>query len=412
MNRPPSADTQATLLLTAPLLLGRPARNGASPLSGAEFRALRRRLREAGLRPADLLDSDPWDRLGTPADRAEPARLTALLARGMLLAQALDRWAARGIWVAGPGDAEYPQRLCDRLGDESPVVLYGCGDPQLLGGGGLAVVGSRNADEFVLEYAAAAGRLTARAGVPLVSGGARGVDRAAMGGSLEAGGLAVGVLADTLERGVVQREQRDLIMEGRLTLVSPYDPAAGFNVGNAMGRNKVVYALADAALVVQSDWKKGGTWAGAVEQLRRARGPVYLRSEGPAARGLDELKGLGARPWPNPSAPRELLNLLGADVQGAPSAPALPLDPPSEAPPAEASAVSGGDADEIFAAARSVLLRALRTPSQEGELASALHLTRDQTRAWLRRLADEGVVERRGRPARYSLRRPTLFDAP
>jgi hypothetical protein len=36
-----------------------------------------------------------------------------------------------------------------------------------------------------------------------------------------------------------------------------------------MQRNKLIYALADAALVVTSDFQKGGTWAGAIEQLER-----------------------------------------------------------------------------------------------------------------------------------------------
>jgi hypothetical protein len=36
-----------------------------------------------------------------------------------------------------------------------------------------------------------------------------------------------------------------------------------------MQRNKLIYALADAALVVNSDFEKGGTWAGAIEQLER-----------------------------------------------------------------------------------------------------------------------------------------------
>jgi DNA processing protein len=60
-------------------------------------------------------------------------------------------------------------------------------------------------------------------------------------------------------------------MEGQLVLVSPYDPGAGFNVGNAMQRNKLIYALADAALVVNSDFEKGGTWTGAVEQLDKLK---------------------------------------------------------------------------------------------------------------------------------------------
>jgi predicted Rossmann fold nucleotide-binding protein DprA/Smf involved in DNA uptake len=100
-------------------------------------------------------------------------------------------------------------------------------------------------------------------------------------------------------------------MESKLVLVSPYDPMAGFNVGNAMQRNKLIYALADAALVISSDYQKGGTWAGATEQLTKLRlVPVFVRSRGDIGKGLWELQNMGALPWPNPSNPAELVRTL------------------------------------------------------------------------------------------------------
>ena len=102
-----------------------------------------------------------------------------------------------------------------------------------------------------------------------------------MRGALEAGGNACGVLADSLEKTTMNREHRNLLIDGQLVLISPYDPSAGFNVGNAMQRNKLIYALADASLVVSSDVDKGGTWAGAVEQLDKLKVvPVYVRIDG------------------------------------------------------------------------------------------------------------------------------------
>ena len=79
-------------------------------------------------------------------------------------------------------------------------------------------------------------------------------------------------------------------------------PVRGFNVGHAMQRNKLIYALADAALVVNSDLDKGGTWAGAVEQLEKRRMvPVYVRSTGDSLRrpGCSAQQG-SVSPWPNP----------------------------------------------------------------------------------------------------------------
>ena len=74
-----------------------------------------------------------------------------------------------------------------------------------------------------------------------------------MRGALEAGGRVCGVLADSLERQAMTREHRNMLLDGQLTLISPFDPNARFHAGNAMQRNKLVYALSDAALVVSSD---------------------------------------------------------------------------------------------------------------------------------------------------------------
>lgn len=91
-------------------------------------------------------------------------------------------------------DKQYPAQLTARLKMDAPNLLYGCGDVDLAQGG-LAVVGPRNAGDSLLAYAGEVGALAAGAGYVIVSGAARGIDRAAMNGALDAGGAAVCVLA-------------------------------------------------------------------------------------------------------------------------------------------------------------------------------------------------------------------------
>jgi predicted Rossmann fold nucleotide-binding protein DprA/Smf involved in DNA uptake len=56
-------------------------------------------------------------------------------------------------------------------------------------------------------------------------------------------------------------------------------------------RNKLIYAFADAALVVNSDLNKGGTWAGAIEQLDKLKFvPVFVRSTGVLNKGIEGLR--------------------------------------------------------------------------------------------------------------------------
>ena len=455
-----SPNAQAILLLTAPLITGR-GKPSIDPLTAGEYRRLARRLRELQREPADLL------RLGADSLLKEcwldldSGRLERLLGRGFLLSQAVERWRTRAIWVVSRADAGYPQRLKKRLGEDAPPVLYGCGDASILDSGGLAVVGSRNVDETLIEYTENAGRLTAETHRVVVSGGARGIDQAAMRGAMQAGGTVVGMLADGLEKAAVRREHREALMDRRLALTCPYDPAARFNVGHAMQRNKLIYALADAALVVNSDYRKGGTWAGASEQIERLKFvPVYVRAGGDVGKGLAELQRLGARPWPSPKTARELEEILDSPSTATCGAPEQQAKwsgvheesgPLEDDRPAESVATAmtqephepahSSPADDLFARVTVLLdrmdgprtdvhvaeelqvprkladawlkrfvemeLRKLfessSTDKTEAEVGEELRIFRRQARSCLKRLCDEGVIERvsRSRPVRY-----------
>ncbi|MEK7326726.1 MAG: DNA-processing protein DprA, partial [Chloroflexota bacterium] len=174
-----SPNTQAVLLLTAPLIAGR-AESSSDILTPGEYKRLVRFLRDMQRQPADLLAPHARELLGECQHLIESDRLASLLARGFLLSQAIERWQTRAIWVVSRADAEYPRRLKPRLKDDAPPVLYGCGDATILDTGGLAVVGSRHVDDALVEYTEGIGRLTAKARRTLVSGGARGIDQAAM----------------------------------------------------------------------------------------------------------------------------------------------------------------------------------------------------------------------------------------
>ena len=246
----------------------------------------------------------------------DKARLAALIGRGLMLSRAVDHWRARAIWVLSRADGSYPRKLKDRLKRDAPILLYGCGEIGIVAGGGLAIVGSRDVAESLIRYTHRVAALAGRAERIVVSGGARGVDRAAMNGALEAGGKVTGVLAGDLERATMNREHRNLLLEGRLVLLSSCDPRARFNVGHAMQRNKAIYALADAALVVNATANKGGTWAGAIEQLRKYRAvPVYVRSTGESSEGIEALQREGARPWPNPNDEKGMAEALDAPLR-------------------------------------------------------------------------------------------------
>jgi len=417
-----SPNTQAILLLTAPMIAGR-GPTSEKLLSPGEYKRLAQHLRMIKRQPADLVSPGAAEILRECQPVIDESRLQKLLARGFLLSQVIERWQARAIWVVSRADAEYPRRLKARLREDAPAVIYGCGDMSLLDTGGLAVVGSRHVDDSLIDYTMAVGELAARAGRTLVSGGAKGIDQAAMRGALEAGGKVCGVMADSLEKTTMNRENRNLLLDGQLVLISPYDPSAGFNVGHAMQRNKLVYALADTALVVSSDLNKGGTWAGAIEQLDKLKFvPVFVRSTGESSAGLDGLRKKGALSWPNPqdldsfegvfngaipkpyTSPQVDLSLFPNDNSSVIAEAMTPtyegkVSPQPESTPAEV----------LFTAVRTAIQHLLSTPMKDADVAAALDVSNTQAKVWLQRLVEEGVLEKQKKPVSYVVKQKQLF---
>jgi DNA processing protein len=126
-----SPNTQAILLLTAPLIAGR-GTGLADLLSPGEYKRLARQLRELQRQPADLVSPEAAEILRACQPVIEESRLQRLLGRGFLLSQVIERWQARAIWVVSRADAEYPRRLKARLREDAPAIIYGCGNMSLL----------------------------------------------------------------------------------------------------------------------------------------------------------------------------------------------------------------------------------------------------------------------------------------
>ena len=289
-----TADTQAILLLCSSLALPRDD-GDVKPLALNEWNDLALRIAQSGLKHPGALLGETADSL--PAllgiSDALALRLQRLLSRGGQLAVELEELGSLGIWVTTRADDTYPARLKQTLRNQAPSVIFGAGDTALLTRDGLAIVGSRNVDEAGTEFALEAGRRSALDGLTVVSGAARGVDRQSMTGALEADGNVVGVLADSLVQAIKNRDTRRLVTEGRVTLITQSHPKAHFTTGAAMQRNKVIYGLSCYALVVASDKGQGGTWAGAIANLKAGWVPLFVRSGDSVPEGNKALLALG-----------------------------------------------------------------------------------------------------------------------
>ncbi len=269
-----SSTAQATLLLTS--YFSKPDKQAEKPLTNTEWGRFALWLKDNDLSPSDLLDDTTIILQKWQDKKITQERLNALLQRGHSLALAVEKWQRAGLWVITRADPAYPKRLKSRLRNNAPAVLFGCGNREILNLGGIAVVGSRKVDSSDLDYTSQLGIKAAKNELTIVSGGARGVDETAMLSAMNAGGNVVGVLANSLLQAATSNKWRKGLMEGNVVLVSTFYPEAGFNVGNAMARNRYIYCLSDATVVVHSGMK-GGTITGAKENIKNNWVPLWIK---------------------------------------------------------------------------------------------------------------------------------------
>ncbi|WP_305369769.1 DNA-processing protein DprA [Photobacterium leiognathi] len=279
--------------------------------------------------------------------------------------------------------------------------------------GGLAVVGPRKTDNSLLNYSNNIGQLCAKAQKTLISGGAKGVDLAAMTGAQLTGGTVCNVMAENLEKAAIDRDNREHILNNKLVLVSAYDPKSSFSVGHAMQRNKLIYGLSQAALVVDATENKGGTWAGAAEQLDTLNlVPVYVRSSGPISAGLEALRNKGALSWSNPSSPEEIIEILdnihtiknnsSMQVTGSLFDNIVEHDNPNTtlfSPRQEQT-----NSEKLFYFVQTLLIEMLKKPMNEKEVAEELNISKSQAAAWLALLVEEDKLTKLTKPIRYIIK--------
>ena len=424
-----SQQAQAILLLT--VSFGRNDQKSAKPLSKGEWSRFAIWLKDHELEPSGLLQGDLQTKLSRLSDKSISAdRIQALLERGATLGLALEKWERAGLWVMTRSDTDYPDRLKRRLRLNSPAVLFGCGNKNLLNKGGVAVIGSRDADEGDLNFTQHIGKETALQGYSIVSGGARGVDQSAMMGALDNEGTAIGVMADSLLKATSSAKYRNKIMSGDLVLISPFNPEASFNVGNAMARNRYIYCLADTAIVISSTADKGGTWTGAIENLKAAWVPLWVKKTETQKSGNPFLVDKGAS-W-LPEAPlsveklitgsenrselaTDLLNLEKREFHSIPTTIDADNAPKTEdisitVGKAEAPASQGTepapktseiDLFQLFMSSIEELTA--EEPLKTDEIAFRLELEKSQVNAWLKRAVEEGLAEKLQRPVRYQI---------
>jgi len=242
--------------------------------------------------------------------------------------QELARVAQEGVTLLLRGLPGYPAAL-DALGDPPPALWVRGPLPELpTVPRAIGIVGTRAASPHAQAFTRMLAADLARAGVVVVSGLARGIDTAAHGAAVEAGGVSLGVLGSAVNRVYPSENAR---LAERLTLISEYPLDTGPAQHHFPTRNRLIAALSAGTVVVEGERKSGSliTATHALECGRtvfavpgragdpRAAGPHALLRDGAvltegAADLLTEL-GWGSVPAaPLPDLPPEQARVLAA----------------------------------------------------------------------------------------------------
>ncbi len=265
------------LLLTSNL--GNP---GRKPLTVAQFRELMNRSDRINYRDISR-DVDVYDFVSIGYSPKFAQHIIDLLHDEELLGWYMIQARKQDCIPLTRASERYPLIIRKRLGVDSPGVIWAKGDPELLEGPAVALVGSRELREENRTFAEEVGRQAALQGLTLVSGNARGADKAAQNACLKAGGRVISVVADSL---ACHKAKKNMLYLSE----NSFDEE--FSAQRALSRNRVIHALGRITFVAQVDLHKGGTWDGTAKNLQHGWSPVLCFRDGSTA--TRELEQLGA----------------------------------------------------------------------------------------------------------------------
>ena len=204
-----------------------------------------------------------------------------------------------------PMDDVWPEGF--RRLDRPPLMTFWQGDRDLLGclsaGQAVAVVGSRRASPHGMRAAEQLGQALARAGWPVVSGLAEGIDASVHRGCLAGGGRPVAVLGTPLTRAYPLEHQtlQSQVAQAGL-LLSELPPGARVQRASFALRNRLLVALAQHVVVVECPDNSGALLS--AEAARRQGRSLWVMPADAlraSARGSNRLLREGARvlldPW-------------------------------------------------------------------------------------------------------------------
>lgn len=198
----------------------------------------------------DVLSSD-WGNEAYAIGRCD----ADCLEKAAYLVKSAEDAGAQALPITG---TDYPPSLLGALGNTAPPILFVAGNLALLDTSSAGIVGARSASEQGLDLARDCAAAFASEGIPVVSGGAKGVDSAAHAAALADGGSTVVVLPQGFLTYQGRKELMWALDDGHAAIVSEFAPNTPWSPRTAVTRNATISALVRLLCVIEPK-KTGGS---------------------------------------------------------------------------------------------------------------------------------------------------------
>lgn len=164
----------------------------------------------------------------------------------------------KGVQIISYEDRDYPYNL--KQIEDFPPILYAKGNIELLKNDNmLAIVGSRNASLSAMKLAENLASNIADNNITIVSGMARGIDKAAHKGALGHGGNTIAVMGTGIDI-IYPQENEDLykeIIKKDGLILTEYAFHTRPQASNFPRRNRIVSGLSKGVLVIEAGLQSG-----------------------------------------------------------------------------------------------------------------------------------------------------------
>jgi DNA processing protein len=185
----------------------------------------------------------------------------------------IAEWRAQGLALVTVLDAGYPENLRSVM--PRPAILFVAGRLKPRDAGGIAVIGTPEADRAQIRATSELATGLAASGRTVISGLAAGIDTAAHLAALKRGGRTIAVIGTGLSRCY---PRANVILQRRIAaecaVVSQFVPGTGPSGDTFAARNHVMSGIALATIVVAAS-STGTTRAHACEAVAQSR-PLVL----------------------------------------------------------------------------------------------------------------------------------------